>query len=125
MLKRMLWTSILVVAILVDLWWIDVAIGQYAAPIHIIAISALAVIMLFAAMQIVGLTLISQKWVDEVEIVDEEQEQRDKEDFAERLVNEQVKKIHEFYTLIPKPHMIPGDQRVQEALTIVNKEAGK
>ena len=125
MLKRMLWTVILVVAILVDLWWLDRALGDYAAPIDLIAISALAIIMLFAAMQIVGLTLISQKWVDEVEIVDEEQEQRDKEDFAERLVNEQVKKIHEFYTLIPKPHMIPGDQRVQEALTIVNKEANK
>ena len=73
MLKRMLWTVILVVAILVDLWWLDRALGDYAAPIDLIAISALAIIMLFAAMQIVGLTLISQKWIDEVEIVDEEE----------------------------------------------------
>ena len=69
----MLWTVILVVAILVDLWWLDRALGDYAAPIDLIAISALAIIMLFAAMQIVGLTLISQKWIDEVEIVDEEE----------------------------------------------------
>ena len=125
MLKRMLWTMILVVAILVDLWWLDKASGDYAAPIDLIAISALAIIMLFAAMQIVGLTLISQKWIDEVEIVDEEEEEHKRLAFANTVRNEEIAKIHNFYTLIPKPHMIPGDQRVQEALTIVNKEANK
>jgi hypothetical protein len=73
MLKRTLWTVILVVAILVDIWWLDRALGDYAAPIELIVISVLAIIILFAATQVVGLTLISQKWVDEVEIIEEEE----------------------------------------------------
>ena len=75
MLKRTFWTVILVVAILVDIWWLDRALGDYAAPIELIVISVLAIIILFAATQVVGLTLISQKWVDEVEIIEEEEEQ--------------------------------------------------
>ena len=125
MLKRMLWTVILVVAMLVDLWWLDRALGDYAAPIDLIVISALSIIMMFAAMQIVGLIVVTQSWVDTVEVVDEEEEEYKRLEFANTVRNAEVAKIHEFYTLIPKPHMIPGDQRVQEALTIVNKEAGK
>ena len=121
MLKRMLWTVILVVAILVDLWWLDRALGDYAAPIDLIVISALSIIMMFAAMQIVGLIVVTQSWVDTVEVVDEEEEEYKRLEFANTVRNEEIAKIHKFYTLLPKPHMISGDQRVAEALTIVNK----
>jgi hypothetical protein len=84
MLKRFIWMAILIVAMVVGTYWIDATL-QYAAPMHIVAIAALTVIVMIASMQIVGLTLISQKWVDEVEIVEEEEDLFDMVEMLETL----------------------------------------
>ena len=105
MLKRTLWMLVLVTTMVVGMYWIDRTL-EYAAPIHIIAISALSMIALLALLQVVGLRLISQQWVDEVYEADEEQEQRDKEEFADARVANEIKRIHDYYTLTPKPHII-------------------
>ena len=72
MLKRFIWMAILIVAMVVGTYWVDATL-EYASWLHIVVIAALTVIAMLASMQIVGLTLISQKWVDEVEIIDEEE----------------------------------------------------
>ena len=80
----------MIVAMVVGMYWIDATL-EYAAPMHIVAIAALTVIAMIASMQIVGLTLISQKWVDEVEIVDEE----DLGEAAEWTTSDELKDIRE------------------------------
>jgi len=90
MLKRFIWMAVLIVAMVVGMYWIDATL-EYAAPMHIVAIAALTVIAMIASMQIVGLTLISQKWVDEVEIVDEE----DLGEAAEWTTSDELKDIRE------------------------------
>jgi len=71
MLKRFIWMAVLIVAMVIGTYGIGTTFG-YADPMHIVAIAALTVLAMVIATKIVGLTLISQKWVDEVEIVDEE-----------------------------------------------------
>jgi hypothetical protein len=61
MLKRISWMIILVIAIVIDLWWIERALGEYAAPIDLMAISALAVIISCAVLQIIGLAIVECK----------------------------------------------------------------
>ena len=93
MLKRFIWMAVLIVAMVVGMYWIDATL-EYAAPMHIVAIAALTVIAMIASMQIVGLTLISQKWVDEVEIVDAEFEE-DLGEAAEWTTSDELKDIRE------------------------------
>ena len=90
MLKRFIWMAVLIVAMVVGMYWIDATL-EYAAPMHIVAIAALTVIAMIASMQIVGLTVISQKWIDEVEIVDEE----DLGEAAEWTTSDELKDIRE------------------------------
>ena len=78
MWMRIFWTAILVATMIVSVHWIDATL-EYAAPMHIMAIASLAVIAVIALMQVVGITFVTQKWIDEnqkwideVEIVDEE-----------------------------------------------------
>tara|TARA_R110000744_G_scaffold161018_2_gene277441 strand:- start:110 stop:544 length:435 start_codon:yes stop_codon:yes gene_type:complete len=85
--------AVLIVAMVVGMYWIDATL-EYAAPMHIVAIAALTVIAMIASMQIVGLTLISQKWVDEVEIVDAEFEEELGE-AAEWTTSDELKDIRE------------------------------
>ena len=81
--------AILIVAMVVGTYWVDATL-EYASWLHIVVIAALTVIAMLASMQIVGLTLISQKWVDEVEIIDEEVYEYDasKEDLGDAAVKD-------------------------------------
>jgi|TARA_R110002110_G_scaffold156165_1_gene351104 hypothetical protein len=91
MLKRFIWMAVLIVAMVVGTYGIGTTFG-YADPIHIIAIAALTVLAMVIATKIVGLTLISQKWVDEVEIVEEEE---DLGEAAEWTTSDELKDIRE------------------------------
>lgn len=71
MLNRFIWMAVLIVAMVVGTYGINTL--EYASWLHDVIISGLTVIAMWASMKIVGLTLISQKWLDEVEIIDEEE----------------------------------------------------
>ena len=63
MLKRISWLIILAIAIVGDFWFIARALSECAAPIDLIGISALAVIISCAVLQIIGLSIV--EYVDE------------------------------------------------------------
>ena len=97
MWMRIFWTAILVATMVVSVYWIDETL-QYAAPIHIMAIASLAMIAVLALMQIVGITFVTQKWIDEnqkwideVEIVEEE----DLGEAAEWTAKDELKDLRE------------------------------
>jgi hypothetical protein len=90
MWMRIFWTAILVATMIVSVHWIDATL-EYAAPMHIMAIASLAVIAVIALMQVVGITFVTQKWIDEVEIVDEE----DLGEAAEWSPSDELKDIRE------------------------------